>query len=92
MKLGRSLFWLKYVELSHIYWTWTLGNGWFWALDFGEQKKQYISEYRSVSKEHFTSGKEYYYAAYTIVIANLLTPLTMNYVTWETEAVASTGD
>ena len=51
-------------------------------MDFGEQKKQYISEYRSVSKEHFTSGKEYYYAAYTIVIANLLpTPLTMNYVT-----------
>ena len=49
-------------------------------MDLSEQKKQYISEYRSVSKEHFTSGKEYY-AAYTIVIANLLTPLTMNYVT-----------
>ena len=61
-----------------------------WTL--ASKKKQYISEYRSVSKEHFTSGKEYYYAAYTIVIANLLTPLTMNYVTWKTEAVASTGD
>ena len=55
-----------------------------WTL--ASKKKQYISEYRNVSKEHFTSGKEYY-AAYTIVIANLLTPLTMNYVTWETSAM-----
>ena len=50
-------------------------------MDFGEQKKQYISEYRSVSKE-WDSGKEYYYTAYTFFIASLLlTPLNMNYVT-----------